>query len=185
MAVETIAALSTTYLVVLTLVLCVTQRNNDMTWYRFIFSRRACERGNTYYPYITSTRGFQSFFWSLGENGIPTRQMKYSEEELATAATKVRDDALYFRGLDWENKTGKNGRNVTPWREHYSNCWAELYKVGGQATDQGYGLGVTFRASFVLIGFAMRTVMGLYVTLYRQDLFKSVFERGTESLARQ
>lgn len=60
--------------------------------------------------------------------------MKYSEEELAEAATKVKDGALYFRGLDWENSTGKFGHNVTPWRDHYPNCWADLYKVNEQAT---------------------------------------------------
>lgn len=62
--------------------------------------------------------------------------MKYNEEELAEAATKVKDGALYFRGLDWENTTGKFGHNVTPWREHYSNCWADLYKVNDRASNR-------------------------------------------------
>lgn len=56
--------------------------------------------------------------------------MKYSEEELAEAARTVREDALYFRGLDWENKSSKWGHVATPWREHYPGCWDDLFKVG-------------------------------------------------------
>lgn len=51
--------------------------------------------------------------------------MVYSEEELATASEK----APYFRGLDWENASEKWGRVATPWREHYPNCWEDLFKV--------------------------------------------------------
>eukprot|EP00752_Nemacystus_decipiens_P009993 g8910.t1 len=57
-----------------------------------------------------------------------TWEMKYSEEELAGAARTVREDALYFRGLDWENKSSKWGRVATSWREHYPDCWDDLYK---------------------------------------------------------
>lgn len=56
-------------------------------------------------------------------------QMKYSEDELAEAARAVREDALFFRGLDWENASSKWGHVTTPWREHYPNCWNDLYKV--------------------------------------------------------
>lgn len=59
-------------------------------------------------------------------------QMKFSEEELAEAAGTVREDALYFRGLDWENKSSKWGHVATPWREHYPGCWDDLYKVDGR-----------------------------------------------------
>eukprot|EP00903_Cladosiphon_okamuranus_P014188 g13183.t1 len=57
-----------------------------------------------------------------------TWEMKYSEDELAEAARTVREDALYFRGLDWENASSKWGHVATPWREHYPDCWDDLFK---------------------------------------------------------
>jgi len=57
----------------------------------------------------------------------------YSEEELAEAAIEaaggIEENALYFRGLDWENKSEKWGYVATPWKEHYPNCWDDLAKV--------------------------------------------------------
>lgn len=55
-------------------------------------------------------------------------QMKYSKDELAEAARTVREDALYFRGLDWENATSEWGHVATPWRENYPDCWDDLFE---------------------------------------------------------
>lgn len=74
------------------------------------------------FPHVYST--FEHF-----ENLSISVQMKYSEDELAEAARAVNEDALYFRGLDWENSSSKWGHVATPWREHYPDCWNDLFKV--------------------------------------------------------
>ncbi|CAN0271868.1 unnamed protein product [Scytosiphon promiscuus] len=56
------------------------------------------------------------------------RQMVYSEEELRALANAARKDAGYFRGLDWENASGKWGHVASPWRDHYPGCWEDLAK---------------------------------------------------------
>lgn len=65
------------------------------------------------------------------------QKVVYSEEELAEAAREAareaggggEEDALYFRDLDWENRSGKWGQVATPWKDHYPNCWDDLAKV--------------------------------------------------------
>jgi len=53
----------------------------------------------------------------------------YSEQELAEAANRARENHPYFRGLDWENKSGKWGHAATPWFEYYPNCLDDLAEV--------------------------------------------------------
>ena len=59
--------------------------------------------------------------------------MVYSEDELAQAAIEAaggaEENAVYFQGLDWENRSGKWGHVATPWKDHYPNCWEDLAKV--------------------------------------------------------
>lgn len=56
-------------------------------------------------------------------------QVLYSEQELEDAANAAREGAMYFKGLDWENASGKWGHVATPWQDHYPNCWEDLAKV--------------------------------------------------------
>ncbi len=53
----------------------------------------------------------------------------YSEQELANAANRARENAPYFRGMDWENERLKWGRVATPWEDLYPNCLDDLAKV--------------------------------------------------------
>lgn len=55
--------------------------------------------------------------------------MVYSEQELANAANKARENAPYFRDMDWENEQSKWGREATPWEDLYPNCFDDLAKV--------------------------------------------------------
>ncbi|CAN0082029.1 unnamed protein product [Scytosiphon promiscuus] len=55
-----------------------------------------------------------------------TYEMAYSEEELRAAAHAAGENAAYFRGLDWENGSGKWGHVATPWKDHYPDCWKDL-----------------------------------------------------------
>lgn len=55
--------------------------------------------------------------------------MLYSENELREAAHRIREETRYFENLDWGNSQGKWGHNVTPWRQHYPNCWQDLFEV--------------------------------------------------------